>query len=79
MRQRIITIAKNFFDCAVTKKTELQRKRAEFIELFRQGKHDRVLSIISAHLAQNSAKGIFPGLLSDYMAGDELLGDEKLI
>ena len=49
------------------------------IELFRQGKHDTVLSIISAHLAQNSANGIFPGLLSDYMAGDELLDDEALI
>ena len=39
MRKRIVIIAKNFFECAVTKKTELQRRRAEFIELIRQGKH----------------------------------------
>ena len=79
MRKRIVTIAKNFFECAVMKKTELQRRRAEFKELIRQGKHDEVLSIISTHLAQNSANGVFPGLVSDYMAGDELLDDEALI
>ena len=79
MRQRIVTLAKNFFECAVMKKTELKRRRAEFIELIRQGKHDKVLNIISTHLAQNSANGIFPGHLSEYMAGDELLSDEALI
>ena len=78
MYQRISAIAVSFFECAVMKKSELQRRRAEFIALINQGNYNEVLSIISALLAQNNDIGIFTGLISDYMAGGDLISSKEL-